>query len=80
MQPRISLIRVPEGVSSGGNAEQEIFEQIMNENFPKPVEHSNPQIKEVKIIPSRKNKRNFGKPKTMKIFSKKLNKEDGPPL
>lgn len=33
--------------SRGENEEQEVFDEIMNENFPKPVEDPNPQTQEV---------------------------------
>ena len=41
--------RMPGGSSRsrGENEEQEVFDEIMNENFPKPVEDPNPQTQEV---------------------------------
>ena len=45
--------------SRGEIEEQEVFDEIMNENFPKPVEDPNPQTQEVKAISNTKNKQKY---------------------
>lgn len=55
-QPHMGLLRVPEGE---GNGEQEMLEESVKENFPKPVEYTNPQIQEAEIIPKRKSEKKY---------------------
>ena len=43
--------------SRGENEEQEMSDEIMSENFPKPLEDPNPQTQEVKTISNTKKQR-----------------------
>lgn len=45
--------------SRGENEEQEMSDEIMSENFPKPVEDPNPQTQEVKTFSNTKNKEKY---------------------